>query len=149
MPFRASVLKLGRKEKKFVAVSHTRSEVSPGTPRPLLDCLGESAVRWAVAGSDDLAARYLGRVWKQVFELLILNPGADDSRRLLALLSSVEQAERTKNAVAAFDEVVAGEPRKLAQLRDKRFVDLPLEFGSTTFVNALVTADGRIHLVLL
>jgi hypothetical protein len=49
--------------------------------------------RGAVAASDDLAARDLGLVRDHPLELLVADPGRDDVRRLLALLSCLEKAE--------------------------------------------------------
>ena len=78
----------------------------------------------AVAVSDNLAARDLRSGGKDGVELLVLDPRGDDLGRLLALLGGLEETERAEDAVAGLDEVVAREPRKLAQLRDESLVDL-------------------------
>jgi hypothetical protein len=66
---------------------------------------------------DDLAARDLGLVGDHRVELLVAQPAGDDVRRLLALLRSLEEAERAEDAVVGLDQPVARKPREPVQLR--------------------------------
>jgi hypothetical protein len=62
-------------------------------PTPLLAGAAELRDREPVALSDDLAARDLGLVGHQRLELLVVDPGADELARLLALLAGLEETE--------------------------------------------------------
>src|SRR4029079_14478253 len=61
----------------------------------------------------------------------------------------LEEAQRAQNAVVGLDEVIAGKPRNLAELRDKRLVDLADDLFRAGRVDALVTTNGGIHVMLL
>ena len=111
----------------------TEGPATPGPPFALPIVLGENAV----ALGDNLAGRDLRRVRNRRVETLVGDPLGDDHRRLISLLGGLEETERAEDAVAALDQVVAGEARELAELRDERLVDL---------ANDLVDAVSRRHL---
>jgi hypothetical protein len=62
---------------------------------------------------DDLSARDLRRVRNQGLELLLAQPVGYDPARLLGLRRSIEEVDRTHDAVTGFDEEVTAEARKL------------------------------------
>jgi hypothetical protein len=62
---------------------------------------------------DDLAARDLRRVRNQALQLLFAQPVGYDAARLLGLRRSIEEVDRTHDAVTGFDEEVTAEARKL------------------------------------
>src|SRR5687768_13787072 len=126
------------------------NEGGPGKPSPPVEC-GAVELRDhdPVAVSDDLAARDLGLVGDQRFELLLADPGDDDVRRLLALLRRLEETERAEDAVAGLDQPVAHEPRQLLQPRDEGLVDLAGQLGRAILVHTVVTANDRMHTMLL
>ena len=59
-----------------------------------------------------------------IAELLVANPRGDDLRRVQALLRSLEETERTEDAVAGLDQVVAEEPGELLELGEERLAGL-------------------------
>src|SRR6476646_10551520 len=118
--------------------------------RPSLEC-GAVELRGdenAVAVSNDLAARDLGLVGENRVELLLADPLCDELRRLHTLLGRLEVTERSEDAVAGIDQVVALEPRKLVELGDEGLVHLVRELGGALLVHTLVTADGCMHEML-
>jgi hypothetical protein len=62
---------------------------------------------------DDLAARDLRLVRNQTLQLLLAQPVGYDAARLLGLRRSIEEVDRTHDAVTDFDEEVTAEARKL------------------------------------
>src|SRR4029078_11899887 len=91
-----------------------------------------------VAVSDDLAGRDLGRVRDQRLELLLADPARNEGRRVLALLGGLEEPERAEDPVLSLDQVVAGEARKLAQLRNEGLVDLAGELHRSALVHTVI-----------
>src|SRR3954464_12225267 len=73
---------------------------------------------------DDLAARYLRRVRKDRFELLVDHPAGGDASGLLRLGRGVEEADGSEHPVPRLDQVVAVEARQLAQAGHQRLADL-------------------------
>src|SRR5688500_4183921 len=126
-----------------------RGRARPESSPPVECDLVELRDRDAVAVSDDFAARDLGLVRDHRLELLVADPRRDDTRRLLALLGCLEETERAEGAVAGLDQVVAGEAGQLAELRDESLVDLARELSRAILVYTVVTANDRVHVVLL
>ena len=61
----------------------------------------------------------------------------------------LEETERAQDAVAGLDQVVAGEAGELAKLRDERLVDLAGDLVRAGRVDAFVTTNGGMHVMLL
>src|SRR6478672_5041732 len=129
---------------------------SPGGPRarfepgpPLQRSIELNGREHAVAVRDDLAAGDLRRVGDDLVEVLVGDPLRDEHRRLVGLLGGLEETEGAEDAAAALDQVVAGEARKLTELRDERLVDLADNLVDPGHVDTLVTTNGRMHVMLL
>src|SRR6266566_1939419 len=132
------------------APSKRRKQVRARQGEPALECVAvELRDQDAVAVSDDLAARDLRLVGDDRVELLLADPVRDELCRLLALLRRLEETERADDAVVGLDQEVAREPGQLLQLRDERPVDLAGQLVRSILVHTLVTANGRMHTMLL
>src|SRR5207342_261279 len=103
----------------------------------------------AVALSDDLAACNLRLVGDDRAEVLVAEPRGDELRRLHPLLRSLEEIERAEDAVPGLDQVVALESRELVQLREEGLVDLACQLDRAILVHTVITANGRMHVMLL
>src|SRR6266513_1859624 len=103
----------------------------------------------AVAVRNDLAARDLRRVRNQRVEVLVGDPLRDERLRLIGLLAGLEETKRAQDAVAGLDQVVAGETGELPKLRDERLFDLADDFVHAGRVDAFVSTNGGMHVMLL
>src|SRR4029078_17265 len=103
----------------------------------------------AVAAGNDLTARDLRITRNHGAEVLVGDPLLHEARGCLGLVAGLEETERAQDAVAGLDEVVAGKPGQLAKLRDEGLVDLAEDLGRAVRVDAFVTTNGGMHVMLL
>jgi hypothetical protein len=96
----------------------------------------------AVAARNDFAARDFRSVGNHGAEVLIVDPLRRELSGLLGLLGGLEETERTQNAVAGLDQVVAAKPGELAKLRNERLVDLADDLVRAGRVDAFATTNG-------
>jgi hypothetical protein len=75
-------------------------------------------------------------------ELLLAHPDGRDAGRLAGLRGGVQEADRTQDAVAGLDEVIAAEARQLAQAGHESLLDLLDELAGAALIDRLVPAGG-------
>src|SRR5207247_5108897 len=97
---------------------------------------------------DHLSVSDLGRIRKCRLQLLLAHPGGCDATRLVGLRRSLEEPDRTHDAVAGLDDVVALEARQLAQAGHEALVDLLCQLVGATLVDTLVASNSAMHVML-
>src|SRR4029077_18214612 len=124
--------------------------MGPGLPGPL-DGAAVVALRGgdAVAAGNDLTARDLRITRNHGAEVLVGDPLLHEARGGLGLVGGLEETERAQHSVAGLDEVVAGKPGQLAKLRDEGLVYLADGLVRAGRVDAFVTTNGGMHVMLL
>src|SRR5256886_10665398 len=108
---------------------------------PVRDC------RAAGLPGDHRACCDLRGVRECVFELLLPHPLCGQPRRLVRLRRTLEQPDRGQHAPTLVDQVVAAEPRQLAQPRQQAVANLSRHFLGAHLVDPLVAAHGRVHVI--
>src|SRR5439155_8352353 len=108
---------------------------------PVRDC------RAAGLAGDHRASCDLRRVRECVFEFLLPHPLGGQPRRLVRLRRALEEPDRGQNAPTGVDQVVAAEPRQLAQPRQQAIANLSRHFLGAHLVDPLVPAHSRIHVI--
>src|SRR2546430_2448869 len=88
-----------------------------------------------------------GGVRECVFELLLPHPLCGQPRRLVRLRRALEQPDRGQHAPTGVDQVVAAEPRQLAEPRQQAVANLSRHFLGAHLVDPLVAAHSRIHVI--
>src|SRR5207248_10568568 len=108
---------------------------------PVRDC------RAAGLAGDHRACCDLRGVRECVFEFLLPHPPCGQPRRLVRLRRTLEQPDRGQHAPSGIDQVVAAEPRQLAQPRQQAVANLSRHFLGAHLVDPLVAAHSRIHVI--
>src|SRR6266496_2779018 len=108
---------------------------------PVRDC------RAAGLAGDHRACCDLRGVRECTFELLLPHPLCGQPGRLVRLRRTLEKPHRGQNAPTGVDQVVAAEPRQLAQPRQQAVANLSRHFLGAHLVDPLVAAHGRIHVI--
>src|SRR5438874_3171610 len=108
---------------------------------PVRDC------RAAGLAGDHRACCDLRGVRECAFELLLPHPLCGQPGRLVRLRRTLEKPHRGQNAPTGVDQVVAAEPRQLAQPRQQAVANLSRHFLGAHLVDPLVAAHSRIHVI--
>src|SRR5436305_5111298 len=108
---------------------------------PVRDCPA------AGLAGDHRACCDLRGVRECVFELLLPHPLCGQPRRLVRLRRALEQPDRGQHPPTGVDQVVAAEPRQLAEPRQQAVANLSRHFLGAHLVDPLVAAHSRIHVI--